>query len=87
MEFFLNGAELSLNSENLMKHCSMNWAQFKDPISHMSCGTVVASWSFTQEVAGLSPFTVMTNVFVTEFSETFRKNSNVNTRSFTELSM
>ena len=32
-------------------------------------GTLVASWSLTQEVAGLSPFTVMTNIFVTEFSE------------------
>ena len=32
-------------------------------------GAVVASWSLTQEVAGLSPFTVMTNIFVTKFSE------------------
>ena len=58
----------------------MNWDQFKDPVSHMCyVGAVVASWSLTQEVAGLSPFTVMTNIFVTdfsEFSETFRKNSN-----------
>ena len=30
---------------------------------------VVASWSLTQEVAGFNPFTVMTNIFVTEFSE------------------
>ena len=40
-------------------------------------GTVVASWSLTQEVTGLSPFTVMTNILVTEFSEfieTFREN-------------
>ena len=29
----------------------MNWAQFKDPVSHMSLfGAVVASCSFTQEV-------------------------------------
>ena len=48
----------------------MNWAQFKDPVSHMSLpGVVVASWSLTQEVAGSSPFTVITNIFVTEFSE------------------
>ena len=48
----------------------MNWAQFKDPVSHTClAGTVVASWSLTQEVAGLSPFTVMANIFVTEFSE------------------
>ena len=59
----------------------MNWAQFKDPVSHMClAGAVAAFWSLTQEVTGLSPFTVMTNIFVTEFSEfseTFRKNSNV----------
>ena len=30
---------------------------------------LVASWSLTQEMAGLSPFTVMTNIFVTEFAE------------------
>ena len=39
-------------------------------------GTVVASWSLTQEMSGLSPFTVMTNIFVTEFREfrdTFRE--------------
>ena len=56
LEFFLNGAELSLNSvnsEKLINHGSMNWAQFKDPISHMGlAGTVVASWSLTQEMAG-----------------------------------
>ena len=35
----------------------MNWAQFKDPVSHMCCaGTVVASWSLTQEVSSSSPF-------------------------------
>ena len=32
-------------------------------------GTVVASWSLTREVAGLSPSTVMTHIFVTEFAE------------------
>ena len=36
-------------------------------------GAMVASWSVTQEVAGSSPFAVMTNIFVTEFNETFRK--------------
>ena len=47
----------------------MNWSQFKDPVSHMClAGTVVASWSLTQE-AGLSPFTIMTNFFATEFAE------------------
>ena len=57
----------------------MNWCQFKNIVSHMClAGTVVASWSLTQEVAGLSPFNVTTNIFVTEFSEfkeTFRENS------------
>ena len=30
----------------------MNWAQFKDPVSYMCLGTVVASSSLVQEVAG-----------------------------------
>ena len=48
----------------------MNWAQLKDPVSHIClAGTVVASWSLTQEVVDLSPFTVMTNIFVAEFAE------------------
>ena len=59
----------------------MNRSQFKDPVSHMClAGTVAASWFLTQEVAGSSPFTVMTNIFVSEFSEfseTFGKISNV----------
>ena len=32
-------------------------------------GTVVVSWSLTQEVAASNPFTAMTNIFVTEYSE------------------
>ena len=55
----------------------MNWAQFKDPTSHVClAGAVVASWPLTQEMAVSSPLTVMTNIFVTgitEFRETFRK--------------
>ena len=48
----------------------MNWSQFEDPVSNTClAGTVVASQSLRQEVAGLSPFTVMTNIFVTEFAE------------------
>ena len=51
----------------------MNWSQFKDLVSNIClAGALVASWSLTQEVAGwqvLSPFTVMTNIFVTEFTE------------------
>ena len=35
----------------------MNWDQFKDPISHLClAGSVVASWSLRQEVAGSNPF-------------------------------
>ena len=53
----------------------MNLVQFKDPLSHMClAGTVVASWSLTQEVAGSNTFTIMTNILVTEFSE-FNENS------------
>ena len=48
----------------------MNWTQFKDPVPHMClAGTVVASWSLTQEVSGLSPLTVMKNIFVTELAK------------------
>ena len=48
----------------------MNWSQFKDLVSHRClAGTVVASGSLMQEVAGSSPFTVMANIFVTEFTE------------------
>ena len=57
----------------------MNWAQFKDPVSHMCLpDTVVAYLPPTEEVGGSSSFTVMANSFVTEFSkfsETFRENS------------
>ena len=51
MEFFLNAVEISLNSvnsansEQLIYHRSMNWAKFKDPVSHMCfAGVVVAFW-------------------------------------------
>ena len=57
----------------------MYWDQIKDPVSHVClAGAMIAAWSLTQEVTGLNPFTVMTNIFVIEFSEfsdTFRKNS------------
>ena len=32
-------------------------------------GTVVGSWSLTQEMAGSSPFLNKNNIFVTEFGE------------------
>ena len=89
MKSFLNGAELSLNlvnlvnSGNLINHKSMNWAQFKDPVSHMCLtGAVVASWSLTQEVAGLSHFSVMTNILSLNSANSvkpFRKNSDGST--------
>ena len=54
-------------SDKSLKH---DWSRFKDPASHMYVtGTVVASWSLTQDVAGLNPFMGTTNIFVTEFSE------------------
>ena len=37
LEFFVNEEELSLNSVNsgkLINHSSMNWVQFKNPVSH-----------------------------------------------------
>ena len=53
MEFFLNGAQPSLNSGNLINHLNMNWNQFKDPVFRLClAGAVVASWSPTQELAG-----------------------------------
>ena len=54
----------------------MNWSQFNDPASHIClAGAVVSSWSLTQEVAGSSSFTVMTNIFVAKLGETSSKNS------------
>ena len=48
----------------------MNSAQFKDPVSHMCLpGAVVVSWSFTQEIEGLKPFTIIVNILVTKFNE------------------
>ena len=32
-------------------------------------GTVVAPWSLVQQMAGSSPFTLMTNIFLIEFAE------------------
>ena len=53
----------------------MHWAQFKDLVFHVClAGVMVASLSLTQEMAGLNPFTVMTNIFVTEFIENVKEN-------------
>ena len=41
----------------------MTWVQFKDPVFHMClAGTLVVPMSVTQEMAGLSLFTVMKNI-------------------------
>ena len=40
---------------------------------------MVESWSVTQEAVGSSPFTVLTNIFVTEFAE-LRENIHVKTQ-------
>ena len=55
----------------------MTLTQFKDPVSHMClAGAVVTSLSVTQELAGSSPFAVMTNIFLSMNSHfIFRKNS------------
>ena len=49
----------------------MNWAQFKDPISHMClAGAVVTCWSLTQEVAAWQVrVLLMSYFFVTELAE------------------
>ena len=53
----------------------MNWAQFKDSVFNMCrASAVVASLSLTHDVAGwqcraLLLYSVMTNIFVTEFTE------------------
>ena len=57
----------------------MNWDQFKDSAFYMFlAGTVVATWSIRQEVAGSSPFTV-TNIYFHGIQvnsvKTFSKNS------------
>ena len=48
LEFFLNGTELSLNSvssKNLINHWSMNWAQFKDPVSRICRANILVSYT------------------------------------------
>ena len=64
---FIEFSEL-MESNKSLKH------EFKDPVSYVCLASaVVASWSLTQEMAGLNHFTVMTNIC--------RKNSNTG-RSF-----
>ena len=55
---------------NMINQWSMNLGQFKDPVSYMCvAGAMVTSSSLAQEMAGSNPFTVMTNISVTEFSK------------------
>ena len=64
----------------------MNLAQFKDPVSHMChAGTVVASWSLTQKVAGLSPFTVMTNILSLNSDTQISSKTEVNSYAKTNM--
>ena len=47
----------NMNSLNSANSGSMNWSQFKYSVSHMClAGALVASWSLTQEVAGVCSF-------------------------------
>ena len=48
-------------SDKSLKH---KWGQFKDHVSGMCpADTIVASWSLTQMMTDLNPFTVMINIF------------------------
>ena len=50
----------------------MNWAQFKDPVSHMCLtGAVVASWSLTEEVSKASNniYVIFSITEISKFSE------------------
>ena len=81
LEFFLNRAELSLNSVNsgnpkiTEPWIGLNLKILSLHVSCWCCGSILVSLTRPGRVAGSSSFTVMTNIFVTEFSETFRKNS------------
>ena len=93
-EFFLNRAELSLNwanSGNLKiteRWIGLNLKILSLHVSCWCCVNILVSHTRGGCVAGSSPFTVMTNIFVTEFREKFRKNSIVqedcDTKYFTE---
>ena len=63
-------------SDKSLKH---EMGSIKHPVCHMCLsGAVVASRSLTQEVAGLSPFTTMTNILSLSSVKKFRENSNMN---------
>ena len=53
MGFFPTQKGISVNTENLVNHLSMNWDQFKDPACYLCLAdTLVAWWFLTQEMAG-----------------------------------
>ena len=93
-EFFLNRAELSLNSANSRnlkiteRWIGLNLMILSLHVSCWCCVNILVSHTRGGCVAGSSPFTAMTNIFVTEFCEKFRKNSVVqedyDTKYFTE---
>ena len=57
LNFFLNGAELSLNSRNLINHWSMHWDHFKDPFCYMCIASpMVASFISNTEGGRFEPF-------------------------------
>ena len=75
MEFCLNRTELSLNSVksgNLKvteARIVLNLNILSLHVSCWCCGSIPVSHTRDGCVTGLSPFTVMTNIFVTEFSK------------------
>ena len=88
LEFFLNRADVSLNSANSGNlkineaWIGLNLKILSLHVSCWHCGSLLVSHTRGGCVVGLSPFTVMTNIFVTEFrefSETFRKKLHCNT--------
>ena len=84
-DFFLNWVELSLNSANprnlKITEVWIGLTLKRSCLSRVCCwcfGSILVSYTRCGYAVGSSPFTVMTNIFVTEFSEfsaTFRKNS------------
>ena len=76
--FLINTAELSLNSANsgnlkiTEPLIELNLKILSLHVSYWRCGSMLVSHTRGGCVAGSIPFNVMKNIFVTEFSETFR---------------
>ena len=59
-----------MESDKLLKH--ELGSVLRSCLSHVSCwhcGSIMVSYTRGGWVGGLNPFTLMTNIFVTEFSE------------------